>query len=91
MPAILERLVKQLKAKGYSKSSAFAIATKTLQKAGDLKKGSNKATAKGTRRGAMTPAERSKDRSVKYSKKKHKASDFSYNAKTNTSKLKGKK
>lgn len=88
MPAILERLVKQLKAKGYSKSSAFAIATKTLQKAGDLKKGSNKATAKGAKRGAMTPAQRSKDRAAKYSKKKDKPSDFSYNAKSNTSKRK---
>lgn len=47
MPAILERLVKQLQAKGKSKSAAFAIAISTLQKAGDLKKGSSKATAKG--------------------------------------------
>ena len=39
MPAILDRLVKQLVAKGHRKSSAYAIATKSLQKAGNLKKG----------------------------------------------------
>lgn len=91
MPAILDRLVRQLKAKGYSKSSAFAIATKTLQKSGNLKKGTTKATAKGARRGAMTPAARAKDRAVKYSKGKHKTSEYSYNAKTNLATLKGKR
>lgn len=88
MPAILERLVSQLQAKGIAKSSAYAIATKSLQKAGDLKKGSTKATAKGTRRGKMSPGARAKDRAVKYSKSKHKTSDYSYNAKTNRAKLK---
>ena len=39
MPAILDRLVKQLVDKGHRKSSAYAIATKSLQKAGNLKKG----------------------------------------------------
>lgn len=87
MPAILERLVKQLQAKGKSKSAAFAIATSTLQKAGDLKKGSNKATPKGKRRGAMTPSQRAKDRASKRSK--HAASDYSYNTKTNLATLKG--
>ncbi len=88
MPPILERLVKQLQAKGYQKSSAFAIATSQLQKAGDLKKGSTKPTAKGTRRGKMTPAERAKDRASKYSKGKHKPKDYNYNPKTNRSRLK---
>lgn len=87
MPAILERLVSQLKAKGYSKSSAFAIATRALQKNGDLKPGSQQATAKGDQRGSMTPAERAKDRASKYSKGKHKSTDYSYNATTNRSKL----
>src|SRR5678816_812798 len=88
MPAILERLVKQLRAKGYQKSSAFAIATSQLQKHGDLKKGTNKPTAKGLARGKMTPAQRAKDRASKYSKGKHKSSEYSYNPKTNRSKLK---
>lgn len=86
MPKILDRLVGQLKAKGVA--NPYAIATSQLQKAGDLKKGSTQATPKGVTRGNMTPAERSKDRAVKYSAGKHKASDFSYNAKKNTSKLK---
>ena len=91
MPAILERLVSQLQAKGYSKSSAFAIATRALQKNGDLKPGSQQATSKGAERGSMTPAERAKDRAAKYSKGKHKSSDYSYNEGTNKSKLVKKK
>lgn len=86
MPAILERLVKQLQAKGKSKSSAFAIATSTLQKAGDLKKGSNKPTPKGTKRGAMTPSERAKDRASRRSKRK--PSDYMYAKSTNRATLK---
>ncbi len=81
MPAILERLVGQLQSKGKSKSSAFAIATSVLQKRGLLKKGTQQATAKGTKRGAMTPAARAKDRAAKYSKGKTK--DYKYNSKTN--------
>lgn len=87
MPKILERLVSQLQAKGQSKKSAYAIATSQLQKAGDLKKGSTQPTAKGVKRGDMTPGERAKDREAKYSGK-HKASEYKYNAKTNRAKLK---
>ena len=90
MPAILDRLVKQLRAKGHDKQSAYAIATSQLQKAGNLKKGTQEATAKGKRRGAMTPGERAKDREVKYSGKKHSASDYKYDAKTNRATLKKK-
>lgn len=86
MPAILERLVSQLKAKGYAKASAFAIATKSLQKAGDLKKGSQRPTAKGTKRGAMSPGERAKDRASK--RGKHKPKDYNYSEKTNRATLK---
>ena len=50
MPKILDRLVGQLQAKGMGKSQAFDIATKSLQKAGDLKPGTQKATAKGVSR-----------------------------------------
>lgn len=88
MPAILERLVRQLKAKGIAKSAAYAIATKSLQKAGDLKKGSSKATAKGARRGAMTPGQRAKDRASK--KSGHSLSNYKYSSKTNRATLKGK-
>ena len=87
MPPILERLVSQLQAKGYSKSSAYAIATKSLQKAGDLAPGTQRATAKGTRRGFMSPAQRATDRAMKRSKKKHHPMDYHYNPHTNRSTL----
>jgi len=47
MPKILERLVQQLRAKGHSREEAYAIATSTLQKSGELKKGTQKLTPKG--------------------------------------------
>lgn len=61
MPKILDAAVKRIKAKGHSTSSAYAIATSTLQKAGELKKGHNTPTKLGTKRGAMTRAERHKN------------------------------
>ena len=85
MPKILERLVSQLKAKGKSSSAAYAIATSTLQKAGDLQKGSTKATPKGLKRGKMTPSARAKDRASKNSK--HPTSDYKYNSKNNLATL----
>ena len=88
MPKILERLVSQLKAKGKSTSSAYAIAQSVLQKRGILKKGSEQLTTKGKKRNAMSPSARAKDRASKYSKGKHKPSEYSYNKKTNLSKLK---
>lgn len=86
MPKILDRLVRQLKAKGHGDKSAYAIATKALQKSGNLKKGTQQATAKGKRRGNMTPGERAKDRESK--KTGHKKSEYKYNAKTNRATLK---
>lgn len=86
MPAILERCVKQLVANGKSRSSAFAICTKSLQKSGNLKKGTRSATSKGKARGSMTPAARAKDRAAK--KKGGKASAYKYN-KHNNSAVKG--
>lgn len=82
MPAILDRLVKQLMAKGMGKGQAYAVATKSLQKAGDLKKGSRTATPKGAKRGAMTPAARAKDRAAKAGGGK--PSDYSYKSKSNS-------
>jgi hypothetical protein len=60
MPKILDAAVKRIKAKGHSLSSSYAIATSALQKAGELKKGHNVATKLGTKRGAMTRAQRHK-------------------------------
>jgi hypothetical protein len=58
MPKILDAAVKRIKAKGHSTSSAYAIATSTLQKAGELKKGHNTPTEKGVKRGKMTRGQR---------------------------------
>jgi len=58
MPQILDEAVKQLKKKGWGTSSAYAIGTSALQKSGSLKKGTNKPTVKGIKRGAMTRAQR---------------------------------
>jgi hypothetical protein len=87
-PKILKRLEQQLKDKGKSADAAHKIAVAALQKSGNLKKGSTEATAKGKKRGEMTAGERAKDRGEKYSKGKHKASEFVYNKKTNRVRLK---
>jgi len=68
MPQILEDAVKSIMKEnpGMEKSSAYAIATKTLQKSGDLKEGTVEATKKGDRRGEMSKATRAKTRAQKY-------------------------
>lgn len=68
MPAILEDAVKSIMKENpdMKKGAAYAIATKTLQESGDLKKGTNQATKKGDRRGEMTKADRAKTRAKKY-------------------------
>jgi hypothetical protein len=58
MPKILDDAVRQIKKRGVSTSSAFAMATAALQKSGSLKKGHNTPTKKGVARGAMTQAQR---------------------------------
>lgn len=89
MPAILERLVSQLKAKGVK--NPYAVATSQLQKHGILKKGSEELTSKGQVRNSMTPAERAKSRQAKYSAGKHSPSDYSYSKRTNRASVKRKK
>ena len=68
MPAILEDAVKSIMKDnpGMEKSSAYAIATKSLQKSGDLKEGTVEATEQGKRRGEMSKATRAKTRAQKY-------------------------
>ena len=68
MPKILDDAVESIMRKNpkMSKSSAYAIATKSLQKSGDLKEGSQEATKKGDRRGEMSKATRAKTRAQKY-------------------------
>lgn len=88
MPKILDRLVGQLQDKGHSKSAAYAIATKALQKSGNLKKGTTEPTAKGVRRGNMTAGQRAIDRASKASGKS--PSKYKYSSKTNRATLKNK-
>lgn len=76
-------------AKGKSRQAAYAIATKALQKSGNLKTGTRKATPKGKRRGKMTPAARAKDRASKRSGKPR--SSYKYTKKTNRATLKKRK
>ena len=68
MPAILDRTVESIMEKNpkMSKSSAYAIATKQLQKSGDLKEGTQETTKKGNHRGEMSQATRAKTRARKY-------------------------
>ncbi|OUW91435.1 MAG: hypothetical protein CBD94_01590 [Gammaproteobacteria bacterium TMED234] len=68
MPAILEDAVKSIMKDnpGMKEGAAYAIATKTLQKSGDLKDGTVQATEKGKRRGEMSKATRAKTRAEKY-------------------------
>jgi len=66
MPKILDRVVKQLKAKG-DVNNPWAVGVAAMQKAGNLKKGTVQATKQGVRRGNMTPAQREKSRRARAS------------------------
>ena len=52
MPKLLDRTVKKIarRSKGNAKVNPWAVATSALQKAGYLKKGTRKLTAKGRRK-----------------------------------------
>lgn len=80
-PAILVRLISQIRAQGKPAADAERIAISALQKSGNLYKGTTTATPKGVKRGAMTPGARAKDRAAKLSGGK--AGDYKYNAATN--------
>ena len=87
MPAILERLVKQLEARGVANARAAAV--EQLQRHGILEKGSDeKLTRKGVIRNAMSPEERAVSRAIKASGGRHRPSEYSYSAKTNRATLK---
>lgn len=86
MPKILDRLTRQLEAKGMGKSQAFAVATSQLQKHGVLKRGTQQLTEKGEKRQALGNAGRAKDRAAKASG--HRPSDYTYDPKTNRATLK---
>jgi hypothetical protein len=58
MPGLLDKAVNRIKGRGVATKSAWPMAVAALQKAGDLKKGTVKATKQGTARNAMTRAQR---------------------------------
>lgn len=86
MPAIFDRLVSQLQAKGMPKARSYAVANSQLQKAGILKKGSQQLTEKGKKRQEMGAAGRAKDRAAQESGRSTK--EYSYNPRTNRATLK---
>ena len=68
MPAILEDAVKSIMKENpdMKKGAAYAIATKQLQKSGDLKKSNNQPTKKDDHPCEMSKATRAKTRAKKY-------------------------
>ena len=60
MPKILDKAVQRIKRQSPG-VNPYAAATASLQKAGDLKKGTQQATKKGIARGNMTRAQRQKN------------------------------
>ena len=57
MPKILDKAVQRIKLQSPG-VNPYAAATASLQKAGDLKPGTNKATKQGVARGQMTQKQR---------------------------------
>lgn len=57
MPKIWKDAVREIK-RSSPGVNPYAVATKSLQRAGDLKPGTREATKKGERRGEMTKKER---------------------------------
>lgn len=75
------QLINRLAMQVGDKATAIAI----LQKRGHLKADGKTLTAEGQKRNSMTAEERAKDRASK--KTNRPASDFSYNKKTNTTRI----
>lgn len=80
MPKILDRLVRQLRAKGIK--NPYPIAISALQRSGNLKKWTKSATKKWIKRGKMTPWQRAIDRAVK--KRWWTKSSYKYKRSNNT-------
>ena len=87
-PTILKRLTQQIKDNSPGVKNPEAAAIAALRKQGSMKNDSMELTKYGETRNAMTPGERAIDRAVKRSG--HKASEYTYDAKTNAATLKKK-
>jgi hypothetical protein len=83
MPAIVDRLARQLRSKGNKNSYGMAVGL--LKKAGVLDS-HGKLTKKGKKRNAMTAGQRAKARAAKASGKSPKS--YKYNKRTNRAVLK---
>lgn len=86
MPKLLERLKSQLEAKGMPTSQAFAVATSQMQKAGNLKPGTQQLTSQGKHRQDLGAAGRAKARAARASGKSEHA--YEYWSRTNRATLK---
>jgi len=83
--SLVKRLARQLASRGVKKSKSMAIGI--LKSRGDMGK-SGSLTEKGKKQQALGASGRAKARAAKYSKGKHKVSDYKYNSKTNMATLK---
>ena len=81
MPKILEDAVESIMRENpkMKKGAAYAIATKTLQKAGDLKEGTVEATEKGKRKAEESSKTRATKRAQKYKREREKGVKFKRN------------
>lgn len=87
-PTILKRLTQQIKDNSPGVKNPEAAAIAALRKQGSMEKDSLTLTKYGNTRNEMSPGDRAIDRAVK--KSGHKASEYTYNAKTNMATLKKK-
>ena len=85
MSKLLERLTRQLAAKG--NKDAKGLASSLLVKRGQMKS-SGTLTELGKKREALGSAGRAIDRAISYSNTPHQKEDYTYNKKTNAAKLK---
>ena len=60
MPGLLDKTVARIRSRGVAAKSAWPIAVAAMQKAGNLKAGSLKATKQGVARNKMTRGRREK-------------------------------
>lgn len=86
--SIVERLTSQLEEKGMPEGKAHHVAVTTLQRAGVLHPGTEALTRHGEERQALGAAGRARDRAAQASNGRHEASDYTYNPRTNTARLK---
>ena len=86
LPPLHQRLIDQLKVKGYDDQAAHDIALAGLQKAGNLD-GNGELTMRGLKRQAMGADGRAKDRAAQRSNGLHAPHEYYYSPRTNRATL----